>query len=494
MLLCDLPPPAFLGGNIAIFNDHWCNYPSIQMHEIGHNLRLQHAGETGEGDYEDRVGMMGVSFESESTLACFNTANAWQLGWYGRSRKALDFSKDPGFRGQVIGLVDYEHPAAGGSLVTIRASSSTSSTLVYVGFNRKAGFNADTDDGANQVVVTTQKDEGPSTLVGKLNAGQSYRLANFQGSQGLNVKVNSINFGANPPLADVEVYLDSCPAGSTSRTCNACAASTDCAPGHGCAIASCNAGTCSYDTSSCPGTFAVSLRTDSWGTETTWELVNTCTGSVAMRGGPYGTNQQHDVSNVIGLEPHKLTLYDSQGDGFESQGLFRATMDGLEVARVSGNFISSENFFFGTGACGGAPAPAPVPEPVPAPVPEPVPAPVPEPVPAPVPVPDPTTGVTVGTPQVVFVASEPSSLLGVCEGDCGTCGLGKGMKVVLQRRFDSHNSFFLVDADTDCGPGLSCFQRTGLEEVPGCSGSTTVHGGWDLYVCSCHFYFPAFSS
>ena len=47
-------PPGTNGGWIAyayvnhwlsVYNDLWCNYPSAQMHEIGHNLNLAHAGE-----------------------------------------------------------------------------------------------------------------------------------------------------------------------------------------------------------------------------------------------------------------------------------------------------------------------------------------------------------------------------------------------------------------------------------------------------------------
>ena len=46
---------AYIGGYISVFNDEWCLYPSIQVHEIGHNLRLQHSGENGEGKYDDRI-------------------------------------------------------------------------------------------------------------------------------------------------------------------------------------------------------------------------------------------------------------------------------------------------------------------------------------------------------------------------------------------------------------------------------------------------------
>jgi len=46
----------------SVFNNEWCNYPSIQMHEIGHNFELMHSGELDCGDddcvYEDQTGLV----------------------------------------------------------------------------------------------------------------------------------------------------------------------------------------------------------------------------------------------------------------------------------------------------------------------------------------------------------------------------------------------------------------------------------------------------
>jgi len=50
-------------------------------------------------------------------------------------------------------------------------------------------------------------------------------------------------------------------------------------------------------------------------------------------------------------------------------------------------------------------------------------------------------------PALVDLGVEPSVTLGLCEGDC--------------------------DNDSDCEAGLECFQRDGLETVPGCGGSGT---------------------
>ena len=100
------------------------------------------------------------------------------------------------------------------------------------------------------------------------------------------------------------------------------------------------------------------------------------------------------------------------------------------------------------------PTPAPVPQPTdapqPAPTRNPTPAPVPVPTIAPIPSPTPAPNPGPGGPQPnlrFYGVTPPSSVrpLGVCEGDC--------------------------DRDSDCQGNLICFQRSGGEPVPGCTGS-----------------------
>lgn len=44
---------AYINSDLSVYNNQWCNYPSIQMHEIGHNWGLAHSSEGGE--YGDQV-------------------------------------------------------------------------------------------------------------------------------------------------------------------------------------------------------------------------------------------------------------------------------------------------------------------------------------------------------------------------------------------------------------------------------------------------------
>ena len=55
---------AYINHWLSVYNDLWCNYPSGQMHEIGHNLGLAHSGEEGAAEYADQSGMMGYSVSS----------------------------------------------------------------------------------------------------------------------------------------------------------------------------------------------------------------------------------------------------------------------------------------------------------------------------------------------------------------------------------------------------------------------------------------------
>lgn len=45
---------AFMNSWMSVYKNDWCNYVSAQMHEVGHNLNLGHAGE-GTAEYGDQV-------------------------------------------------------------------------------------------------------------------------------------------------------------------------------------------------------------------------------------------------------------------------------------------------------------------------------------------------------------------------------------------------------------------------------------------------------
>jgi len=51
---------AYLDSWLTVHSDGWCGYVSGQVHELGHNFGLDHAGE-GSSPYDDQTGFMGYS-------------------------------------------------------------------------------------------------------------------------------------------------------------------------------------------------------------------------------------------------------------------------------------------------------------------------------------------------------------------------------------------------------------------------------------------------
>ena len=64
------------------------------------------------------------------------------------------------------------------------------------------------------------------------------------------------------------------------------------------------------------GTIDVSILTDGYGSETTWEIIDEC-GQVYGSGGPYLNNTQYNETAYVAIFPScfELKLYDSYGDG-----------------------------------------------------------------------------------------------------------------------------------------------------------------------------------
>jgi hypothetical protein len=233
---------AFINSWNSVYDDKWCMKVSAQVHEIGHNLGLSHSNENGES-YKDQSGMvslvdlvfyftffvlipctysinflfrtlqMGYSYNKDnSPKMCFNAAKSWQLGWYTKRHATVDIS-NPSYIGKLASIVD--DPDEIGHPMLIKLVSLDGNDC-YINFNLKAGVNAETEEGGNQVLVTEAgSGYSDSDLKAKLDAGESYDIANFDG-KGNVLSVEVVSISVFDKVADVRICLGDCVNGITS--------------------------------------------------------------------------------------------------------------------------------------------------------------------------------------------------------------------------------------------------------------------------------------
>jgi hypothetical protein len=204
---------AYINSYISVYNNNWCNYPSGQMHELGHNLGFAHSGE-GTAQYDDRSGMMGYSYSNdEGPVMCFNAAKSWQTGWYGpdgaHGDKTLEYSLGDGCLVKTLsGIADYDTTS---NLVLVKVVNPNGSGAdIFVAFNAKKDINSGTLEAGNQVTVVQVEDGGglvysKSTLLDKLSSGATYTNSNF-GGDSLTVEVVNIS---GSDSAEVKIYFGS---------------------------------------------------------------------------------------------------------------------------------------------------------------------------------------------------------------------------------------------------------------------------------------------
>ena len=139
--------------------------------------------------------MMGFSYsQNDSPVMCFNAAKSVQSGWFSDKTVTIDPNNDAGscYSGPLYGLDSYtSSPADANVLIQLL---STGATNYHIGFNGKQGSNSGTVEHGNRVLITTQAATGASLKIANLGAGQSYTIANYDGSgRDVTISVTSVS-------------------------------------------------------------------------------------------------------------------------------------------------------------------------------------------------------------------------------------------------------------------------------------------------------------
>ena len=124
-----------------------------------------------DNDLTKSVFVQGYSYGiDEGPIMCFNGPKTWQLGWFSDYHVDLSTASGISWTGNLIGFAQKANAALTDKMI-IRIQSS--STDIYVSFNRKIGINSGTQEGGDQVLVATRAPGtgyAASLLVAKLSA------------------------------------------------------------------------------------------------------------------------------------------------------------------------------------------------------------------------------------------------------------------------------------------------------------------------------------
>eukprot|EP00977_Amphora_coffeiformis_P021513 scaffold9427_cov175-Amphora_coffeaeformis.AAC.1 len=158
---------ATVSGKQSVFNNRWGGYLGALLHELGHNMGLDHAFENGK-EYDGVTGYMGnVPTEVLTPQRCYNAHNHYKLQWF--EDRVLEV--DPEFP-QIVTLAPFvQYDSAGrDEYIIVRVGN------LYMQYNRAIDYNADSGEYPDTLVVVREREnlQGTDLLVG-LDTGKEYR-------------------------------------------------------------------------------------------------------------------------------------------------------------------------------------------------------------------------------------------------------------------------------------------------------------------------------
>jgi len=160
---------AYIGAYLSIFNDGNAMWLSHQVHEIGHNLGLQHSAHGGI-TYGDQSGIMGYGYAQHNfPQMCFNAAKSWQLGWY--KEKSIDVDLTSGPHGIYLdAFVDYDNVPVG-EYVLLKIGT------MHAIYNKQKGMNVETQEFQDKVTISQMaSSEDLSEAVAALSPNEEYQF------------------------------------------------------------------------------------------------------------------------------------------------------------------------------------------------------------------------------------------------------------------------------------------------------------------------------
>lgn len=210
---------AYINTPFSYYSDTSIEDTMVQMHEVGHNLGLQHSGQ-GQEEYGDSSGYMGYS-ETLDPKMCYNAVNNYQLGWYSlRTVRPISDNWDGGTY-LVSGVSDFDRDDST-KIVSLRLEqlnlANNQKRDYYIGYNKAEGINAETQLDGDKVIVFLKEggvDESQlSWKVAALQIGEMFVIDNFDNS-GTPLKVHFTSIDSD--AAVVDVMLDTTESPPSSR-------------------------------------------------------------------------------------------------------------------------------------------------------------------------------------------------------------------------------------------------------------------------------------
>jgi hypothetical protein len=194
-------------------NTHTFHYISTIISTCSHNLRLLHSGEVrGDGNaYSDHTGFMssaitGVHDTLNFPKQCYNAQNHWNLDWYkAELMQTVNPTTQPTLV-KIVAFADVATAEASADRVLVRTGENLD---LYMQYNRAKGFNADTYEYQDKLVIVSDNGSG-TTIEADLDlANESFYSRQESGnSKPLRVEVCSQEYFTSTNTPDyLMVYI-----------------------------------------------------------------------------------------------------------------------------------------------------------------------------------------------------------------------------------------------------------------------------------------------